>query len=78
MSAGLYRYRAQECTANARQAVAAGERVNWLSLAEQWLRLADEVESRQLTRWGVSDKPGGSDLDCAQQQSFAARRLCQH
>jgi hypothetical protein len=78
MSAGLYRYRAQECTSNAEQAVAAGERAKWLELEGKWLRLADEVEGRQLKSWGVSEAPRGRDAPCSQELSFSARILCQH
>jgi hypothetical protein len=77
MSAGLYRIRAKDCSEKAELVGDPRKRAGWLSLAQQWQRLAVEVEMRQLDLWGVCERP---DVFTTHAQAFAvsAGTLRQH
>jgi hypothetical protein len=44
--ADVYRWRAEECRHKAEQAVATRDQKAWFKVAEQWLMMAQEAETR--------------------------------
>jgi hypothetical protein len=44
-SAELYRHNADDCRQRSLQARAAADKANWLKIAEEWQKLAEEVDA---------------------------------
>jgi hypothetical protein len=78
MSMGLYRRRSQECRQAAETTSDPGQREKWRSLAEEWSRLAAEVQGRQLRTWRMCEGDDEPTSSPRRAHSFSAGQLTQH
>jgi hypothetical protein len=52
--AELYRHNADDCRQRSLQARAPADKANWLKIAEEWQKLAEEVDAASTTRNGLN------------------------
>jgi hypothetical protein len=57
MSAELYRRNAGDCRQRSMQANRSEDKAAWLKLAEEWQKLAEEVDAAEATRQGRRGVP---------------------
>ena len=71
--ADVYRGRAEECRHKAEQAVATRDQKAWFKVAEQWLMMAQEAETRlTIAPW---KRPGPTSINSWASYPFADRSL---
>jgi hypothetical protein len=52
--ADLYRHNADDCRQRSLQARTPADKANWLKIAEEWQKLAEEVDAASMTRNGLN------------------------
>ncbi|MBR1210249.1 hypothetical protein [Bradyrhizobium sp. JYMT SZCCT0180] len=56
MSAELYRNNADDCRQRSLQARTPADKANWLKIAEEWQKLAEEVDAGNICEIGLKAK----------------------
>jgi hypothetical protein len=55
-SAELYRHNADDCRQRSLQARAPADKANWLKIAEEWQKLAEEIDVANSPKDGLKEK----------------------